>query len=122
MHFPIPLDLQFESDQLILASVEIMLMLQVDLKDPSLSVLVLIVGEELSHSAGFLEARLLFEGTGLLLSPLDERLLSPFLAESIVLLQGNVPRFIIQRNQKAKVFLVLLVGASLGGSHARSAA
>lgn len=99
-----------------------MLMLQVDLKDPSLSVLVLIVGEELSHSAGFLEARLLFEGTRLLLSPLDERLLSPFLAESIVLLQGNVPRFIIQRNQKAKVFLVLLVGASLGGSHARSAA
>ena len=63
-----------------------MLMFQVYLKDLSFSVLVLIVGEELSQSTGFFEARLFFEGTGLLLSPLDERLFSPFLAESIVLL------------------------------------
>ena len=63
-----------------------MLMFQVYLKDLSFSVLVLIVGEELSQSTGFFEARLLFEGTGLLLSPLDERLFSPFLAERIVLL------------------------------------
>ena len=86
VHFPILLDLQFEPDQLVFASIEIMLMLHEELKDARLSVLVLIIGEKVSQSTRFPEARLLFEGAGLLLSPLDERLFSLFLAESIVLL------------------------------------